>query len=172
MYSLCTTIIENGVGCTPGQHHHHRWSRELRAVPAVPDAGPGGAVPPGWPMPISCTRRIGCSVKWPRNGCRPSVISRNWVPGSKSPCGIWRSGVLKNLLGAEQHGQIAGVGFDLYCQLLEKTINTLQNGGQPRRTGGTGSGDRNETGCLHPRWVHRQSPVQVGTVPSLRRYEI
>ena len=34
-----------------------------------------------------------------------------------------------NLLGAEQHGQIAGVGFDLYCRLLEKTINTLQNGG-------------------------------------------
>lgn len=36
-----------------------------------------------------------------------------------------------NLLGAEQHGQIAGVGFDLYCRLLEKTINTLQNGGNP-----------------------------------------
>lgn len=36
-----------------------------------------------------------------------------------------------NLLGAEQHGQIAGVGFDLYCRLLEKTINTLQSGGSP-----------------------------------------
>jgi len=36
-----------------------------------------------------------------------------------------------NLLGAEQHGQIAGIGFDLYCRLLEQTINTLQNGGKP-----------------------------------------
>lgn len=27
-----------------------------------------------------------------------------------------------NLLGAEQHGQIAAVGFDLYCRLLEETI--------------------------------------------------
>ena len=26
-----------------------------------------------------------------------------------------------NLLGAEQHGQIAGVGFALYCRLLEDT---------------------------------------------------
>ena len=33
-----------------------------------------------------------------------------------------------NLLGAEQHGQIAGIGFDLYCRLLEQTINTLQSG--------------------------------------------
>ncbi|MCH3950604.1 MAG: transcription-repair coupling factor [Acidaminococcus sp.] len=33
-----------------------------------------------------------------------------------------------NLLGPEQHGQIAGVGFDLYCRLLEDTINALQSG--------------------------------------------
>jgi transcription-repair coupling factor (superfamily II helicase) len=36
-----------------------------------------------------------------------------------------------NLLGAEQHGQIAGVGFALYCRLLEDTINALQNGEKP-----------------------------------------
>lgn len=36
-----------------------------------------------------------------------------------------------NLLGAEQHGQIAGVGFDLYCRLLERTINSLQHGDNP-----------------------------------------
>ena len=38
-----------------------------------------------------------------------------------------------NLLGAEQHGQIAGVGFDLYCRLLEQTINALQNGADPQK---------------------------------------
>ena len=37
-----------------------------------------------------------------------------------------------NLLGAEQHGQIAGVGFDLYCRLLEQTINALQTAPIPR----------------------------------------
>jgi len=31
-----------------------------------------------------------------------------------------------NLLGAEQHGQIAQVGFDLYCQLLSQAISELK----------------------------------------------
>ncbi len=31
-----------------------------------------------------------------------------------------------NLLGAEQHGQIEAVGFDLYCQLLEQTVEEMK----------------------------------------------
>jgi transcription-repair coupling factor (superfamily II helicase) len=31
-----------------------------------------------------------------------------------------------NLLGGEQHGHIEAVGFDLYCQLLERTVEELQ----------------------------------------------
>jgi transcription-repair coupling factor (superfamily II helicase) len=31
-----------------------------------------------------------------------------------------------NLLGGEQHGHIDAVGFDLYCQLLEQTVQELQ----------------------------------------------
>ena len=31
-----------------------------------------------------------------------------------------------NLLGAQQHGHIAGVGFEMYCQLLEEAVNRLQ----------------------------------------------
>ncbi|MGH7395241.1 MAG: TRCF domain-containing protein, partial [Candidatus Methylomirabilales bacterium] len=34
-----------------------------------------------------------------------------------------------NLLGAEQHGQIAAVGFDLYCRLIQETMQELK--GQP-----------------------------------------
>jgi transcription-repair coupling factor (superfamily II helicase) len=34
-----------------------------------------------------------------------------------------------NLLGTEQHGQIAAVGFDLYCRLIESTIRELK--GEP-----------------------------------------
>lgn len=33
-----------------------------------------------------------------------------------------------NLLGAEQHGHIAGVGFATYCQMLEETIARLKDG--------------------------------------------
>ena len=37
-----------------------------------------------------------------------------------------------NLLGRKQSGHIASVGFDLYCQLLKRTITRLR-GGQPER---------------------------------------
>ena len=37
-----------------------------------------------------------------------------------------------NLLGAEQHGHIAAVGFDLYCDLIRQTIQELR--GQPIET--------------------------------------
>jgi len=33
-----------------------------------------------------------------------------------------------NLLGPQQHGYIAGIGFAAYCDLLEQTIRRLQNG--------------------------------------------
>lgn len=32
-----------------------------------------------------------------------------------------------NLLGSQQHGHIASVGFEMYCQLLEEAVNKLQN---------------------------------------------
>lgn len=32
-----------------------------------------------------------------------------------------------NLLGAQQHGHIASVGFEMYCQLLENAVNKLQH---------------------------------------------
>ena len=32
-----------------------------------------------------------------------------------------------NLLGAQQHGHIASVGFEMYCQLLEDAVKKLQN---------------------------------------------
>jgi len=36
-----------------------------------------------------------------------------------------------NLLGAQQHGHIAGIGFAAYCDLLEKTILEMKDGKAP-----------------------------------------
>jgi len=33
-----------------------------------------------------------------------------------------------NILGAEQHGHIAGIGFATYCEMLEETIKRLKDG--------------------------------------------
>lgn len=38
-----------------------------------------------------------------------------------------------NLLGAEQSGHIAAVGYEMYCQLLEQAVHRLRNGIQERR---------------------------------------
>ncbi len=31
-----------------------------------------------------------------------------------------------NLLGSQQHGQLANVGYDLYCKLMEEAVNDLR----------------------------------------------
>lgn len=36
-----------------------------------------------------------------------------------------------NLLGAQQHGHIAGVGFEMYCRLLDEAVRTLRDGPLP-----------------------------------------
>lgn len=35
-----------------------------------------------------------------------------------------------NLLGSQQHGHIAGVGFEMYCRLLDEAVRTLKEGPQ------------------------------------------
>ena len=35
-----------------------------------------------------------------------------------------------NLLGGEQHGHIDAIGFDLYCQMLERTIEEMRSGAE------------------------------------------
>ena len=36
-----------------------------------------------------------------------------------------------NLLGSQQHGHIASVGFEMYCKLLEEAIAALQRASRP-----------------------------------------
>lgn len=38
-----------------------------------------------------------------------------------------------NLLGSQQHGHIASVGFEMYCRLLEEAVRSLQSGDVPRQ---------------------------------------
>ncbi len=48
-----------------------------------------------------------------------------------------------NVLGAEQSGHIAAVGYDLYCRLLKQTVEGLHSGGAPDELAG---GELEETG--------------------------
>ena len=37
-----------------------------------------------------------------------------------------------NILGPEQHGHLAAVGYDMYCRLMEETLNEVQGRAAPR----------------------------------------
>ena len=72
-----------------------------------------------------------------------------------------------NLLGGEQSGHIAGVGFDLYLRMIGEAV-----GGLPRRgrRGPDRAAARAAGGCAHPRDLHRQRAAAPRGVPeALRR---
>ena len=61
-----------------------------------------------------------------RKGLMQSRNIRNWVRVLKLLWRIWRLRGAGNLLGVEQHGFIAAVGFDLYCRLLREAIGNFK----------------------------------------------
>ena len=56
-----------------------------------------------------------------------------------------------NILGTKQHGHMTNVGFDTYCQLLEETINELQETGEKPQT--PAIVDINVTAYIPDEWV-------------------
>lgn len=56
-----------------------------------------------------------------------------------------------NILGAEQHGHMVAVGFEMYCQMLEESINELQ--GKVTETHEDAVIDLNVTAFLPDEWV-------------------
>ena len=61
-----------------------------------------------------------------------------------------------NLLGDEQSGHVAAVGFELYCQMLDEAVEELRAGGDGAARGAEGAGAprrrrrRLRAGRLHP----------------------
>jgi transcription-repair coupling factor (superfamily II helicase) len=71
-----------------------------------------------------------------------------------------------NILGAEQHGHIAAVGFEMYWRLLEEAVYELQGEGgitAARAAGGSGSQ------CLFTRQLRSFGPGQNAAYTKLLR---
>lgn len=61
-----------------------------------------------------------------------------------------------NILGSKQHGHMANVGFDTYCNLLEETVNeikALQQNEKPRPKSVSTTIDINVTAFIPDEWV-------------------
>ena len=58
----------------------------------------------------------------------------------------------RNILGAEQHGFMVAVGFDLYCRLLEEAIADLK---QEKRKNRPPTHDQSKGKRLYSRFLYR-----------------
>ncbi len=122
---LSTTIIENGLdipnvntiiinradafGLAQLYQLRGRVGRDIRQAYAYL------IVPKGMPITDEAVKRLAAIEEFTELGSGFNIAMRDLE--------IRGAG---NLLGKEQHGCIASIGFDLYCQLLEQTIRRLK----------------------------------------------
>ena len=62
----------------------------------------------------------------PPSVCGRSRSSATWGPVSPSPCADLEIRGAGNILGTEQSGHIAAIGYELYCDLLEQAVRRLK----------------------------------------------
>ncbi len=131
---VCTTIIESGLDIPNantilidhaerfglaelyqlrgrvGRYHHQAYAYFL--------------IPPAGVLPSNAKQRLAAIRRYTQLGAGFKLAMRDLE--------IRGSG---NLLGAEQSGHVAAIGFDLYCQLLREAVAKLENKPPPAPRG-------------------------------------
>ena len=115
-----------GPGHPQRQHHRHRPRRHARARPALPAARPRRPLSRRAYAYLLYRRRAQLSATSRASDCRPSSTPPSWAPASRSRSRDLEIRGAGNMLGAEQHGHMAAVGFDLYTRIAGR-------GGRGRR---------------------------------------
>ncbi len=113
------------------QHPRRRPGGPPRSRPAPPAAGSGRASRAGAPTPTSCSLPTGCSPSRPTSGSAPSASTPSSGPGFKIAMRDLEIRGAGNLLGRDQSGHIAAVGYDLYVRLVAEAVSELK--GEPVR---------------------------------------
>ncbi len=80
-----------------------------------------------------------------------------------------------NLLGTEQHGAIAAVGFEMYLQMLQSAVAKMRSGSEEmsccrRRAVDDGDEPGSAARPLHPTLVHSRRETSPWRVPTARRH--
>jgi hypothetical protein len=111
------------------QHDPHRSRRHVRPLAALPAARPR--------RPLPRARLLLPGRRRPRTRCRTSR-ARASRPSSGTPSSARASTIASldlelsgggDLLGADQSGTVASVGFELFCELLDRAVHELR--GEP-----------------------------------------
>ena len=109
-----------------GEHARGRPRRPARPRPAPPAAGPGRAAAASGPTPTCSTRATRSSPRRPTSGCARSARPPSWAAGFKIAMRDLEIRGAGNLLGEDQSGHIAAVGYDLYCQMVTEAVAEMK----------------------------------------------
>ena len=108
------------------QHDHHQPGRPSRPGAALPAAGPRRARP-GARLRLPAVREEPARSRRRHSaGCRPIFEATELGAGFQIAMRDLEIRGAGNLLGAEQSGHMAAVGFDLYVRLLGEAVERLK----------------------------------------------
>ena len=112
------------------QHADRRARRPARAAPGLPDPRPGRALHASAPTPTCSTPRAEALTE--DAAARLSTLADHTELGSGFRIAMRDLDIrgAGNLLGDEQSGHVAAVGFELYCQMIDEAV--AEAGGRPR----------------------------------------
>ena len=113
------------------QHDVHQRRRPFRPERASPTCAVASGGTSTVPTATSCSRPIVPSRPSRRNGSKPSKNSATSGAGFKIAMRDLELRGAGNILGPEQSGHIAAVGYEMYCQLLEEATQQLKNEKKP-----------------------------------------
>ena len=136
---VCTTIVETGLDISNANTLIVERMPRCSGCPRCTSCAAGSAAAASAATPTSCTRRSTPLTETAHD--RLATIAQNSELGAGMAVAMKDLEIrgAGNILGAEQSGHIAGVGFDLYIRLVGEAVTAFQNGR------GRGEGDEEET---------------------------
>ena len=162
---VCTTIVESGHRHPQRQHADRRAGRPARPVPAAPDPRPGRPRPRAGVrlLPLPAGEAAHRDRARAAGHHRPAHRARRRHVVAMKDLEIRGAG---NLLGGEQSGHIADVGFDLYVRMVGEAVAGVQGRGA---AGGARGQDRPAGRRAPAARLHRRRAAAPGDVQAARR---
>ena len=130
---VSTTIIESGPRHPAGEHADRRAGRRARARPALPDPRAGRPLRRARARLPLLSRLARADRRRRGRGWRRSPTTPSSAPGFAIAMRDLEIRGAGDLLGAEQSGHVAALGFELYVELLGEAVAELSaSGGRSR----------------------------------------
>ena len=120
---VCTTIIESGPRHPERQHDHHQRGPTPSAWPSSTSCADGWADPTAARTPTSCTGAGTPLTAVARKRLHAIFSASDLGAGYQIALSDLEIRGAGNILGAEQHGFMAAVGFELYTRMLAEAVD-------------------------------------------------